>query len=481
MKSTPLLLLLPLCLSACNQQEIARGDTSTTPSGTSRKIETDPKLAAEVRAEMRRCWRDYKRYAWGYDVLLPISRKGHNWYEHSLGISPFDAYSTLVVMGFDDEAKEVERYALSMNWDKDVYVQVFEVNIRILGGLLSMYHYSGNPAILAKARDFADRLLPAFKTPTGIPAQSVNLHTGKTAGDRGQGTGEEVNVAQAATYLFEFGILSYDTSDPKYYQAAKAATLAVYNRRSDIGLIGERINVRTGEWTGRWSHLQAGVDAYYEYMYKSWMLFPDPEIKAAWDLSIAKINKYLADTVDEKVFYTIVDMDSGKVQKRSASLYAAFFPAVQAIAGQVEAAEKNQRTWNWLWNRYGMLPTQYRYDNGELEWAHYELNPEIIESAYYLHQITGKPEYLGMIRTYWADLKKYCRDDVGFHSIEDVRTKKPKDYMPTFFFAETLKYFYIAFGGEEVFDFRAHVFSTEAHTFRKDQFDPAEAKKRLGY
>ncbi len=439
-------------------------------------------LAAEVRAETLRTWNDYKRYAWGHDVLLPISRRGYDWYEETLGISPFDAYSTLKVMGFDEEASEIEDYALAMDWDKDVYVQVFEVNIRILGGLLSMYHYSGDPRILAKTRDFADRLLPAFNTPTGIPTHSVNLRTGRTAGDKGRGSGDIVNVAQAASYLFEFGILSYYTEDPKYYQAAKRATLAVFERRSGIGLVGEHINVRTGEWEGtRWSHLQAGVDAYYEYMYKSWMIFGDPEIKAVWDFSLEKINRYLGEEYDGQYFYTIVDMDTGRVLKRSVSLYDAFFPAMQAISGDVAAAARNQRTWHWLWRKYGLLPTRYRYDTAEPEYLNQELNPEIVESAYYLHQITGRQEYMDMIETYWADIKRCCRHDVGYHSIADVRTMEEKDYMPTFFLAETLKYFYVAFAGRQVFDFDAHVFSTEAHTFRRDDFDKDEAKARLGY
>ena len=482
-------LLIPcLLLTACGQVNplattsaatSLAADGSTARSG----IAEDRKaLAAEVRAESLRTWNDYKKYAWGYDVLLPISRQGYNWYEESLGISPFDAYSTLKVMGFDDEARDVEEYALAMDWNKDVYVQVFEVNIRILGGLLSMYHYSRNPAILAKTRDFADRILPAFDTPTGIPTHSVNLRTGEAAGNKGEGSGEIVNVAQAATYLLEFGILSYYTKDPKYYQAAKKATLAIFERRSDIGLVGEHINVRTGEWEGTlWSHLQAGVDAYYEYMYKSWMIFPDPEIKAVWDYSLEKINKYLGEAYEGQYFYTIVDMDTGDVLKRSVSLYDAFFPAIQAVSGELDAAERNQRTWNWVWKKYGALPTRYSYDTDEAEYPNWELNPEIIESAYYLHHITGKEEYMDMIKSYWADIKRCCRNDVGYHSLEDVRTKEKKDYMPTFFFAETLKYFYIAFAGKDVFDFDEHVFNTEAHTFRRDDFDKNQAEERLGY
>jgi hypothetical protein len=252
-------------------------------------INTENPLALEVKNEMIRSWNDYKKYAWGYDVLLPLSKKGFNWYDESLGISPYDAYSSLKVMGFDEEAKEIEEYALSMDWDKDVYVQVFEVNIRILGGLLAIYEYTRNPLILEKVKDFADRILPAFNSPTGIPYHSVNLRTGETSGNKGEGKGNVINVAQAATYLFEFGVLSYYSDDSKYYQAAKKATKAIFDRKSKIGLPGEQINIETGEWVGtQWHHIQARVDAYYEYMYKSWMIFPDPEIKEIWILALVK-------------------------------------------------------------------------------------------------------------------------------------------------------------------------------------------------
>ena len=438
-------------------------------------------LQAEIKAETLRSWNDYRTYAWGHDVLLPLSKKSFDWYEHSLGISPIDAYSTLKVMGLDKEAKEIEDYALAMDFDKDQYVQVFEVNIRILGGLLSMYHYTQNEAILEKARDFGDRILPAFDSPTGIPFHSVNLRTGKTGGNHGEGKGDVVNVAQAATYLFEFGILSYYTKDPKYYQAAKGATKAVFERKSEIGLPGENINVVTGEWEGtQWHHLQAGVDAYYEYMYKSYMIFPDPEIKEIWDYSLDKINTYLLDEYKGRTFYTIVDMHTGENLKRSVSLYDAFWPAIQAVSGDVEAAEKSEATWDWLWDKYEMLPTRYHYGKDTVEYANFEINPEIIESAYYLHEITGKDKYMDMLQKYWGDIKKHCKGEVAFHSINDVRTKEAKDYLATYFFAETMKYFYIGFSQGD-FVFEDHVFNTEAHTFKKSDFDAEQAPERLGY
>ena len=438
-------------------------------------------LQEEVKEETLRSWNAYRKYAWGHDVLLPLSKSYFDWYEESLGISPIDAYSTLQVMGLEEQAREIEAYALAMDFNKDLFVQTFEVNIRILGGLLSMYHYTKNEAILDKAREFGNRILPAFNTPTGIPSHSVNLRTGELAGNHGEGKGDVINVAQAATYMFEFGILSYYTKDPKYYQTAKKATKAVFERRSEIGLPGELINVDTGEWMGtKWHHLQAGVDSYYEYMYKTYMIFPDPEVKQMWDYSMAKINEYLLDEYEGHHFYTIVDMETGAILKRSVSLYDAFFPAVQAISGDMEAAEKNQHTWDWLWDKFEMLPTRYKYDEDVVEYPNMEINPEIIESAYYLHEITGKQEYLDMIKKYWEDIKEHCKNEVAFNSIADVRTKEKKDYLATYVFAETLKYFYIAFS-QGAFDFDAHVFNTEAHTFKKSDFDPQEAKNRLGY
>ena len=211
------------------------------------------------------------------------------------------------------------------------------------------------------------------------------------------------------------------------------------------------------------------------------MIFPDPEIKEIWDFSINKINEYLLDEFEGRTYYTIVDMHNGTILKRSVSLYDAFFPAIQAISGDIDAAEKNQKSWDWLWDKYGLLPSRYHYGKDTIEYANSELNPEIIESAYYLHQITGKKEYYDMVEKYWRDINDCCKSEVAFHSIEDVRTMKEKDYLATYFYAETLKYFYIAFAGKEVFDFDAHIFNTEAHSFRRDSFDPELAKTRLGY
>ena len=57
-------------------------------------------------------------------------------------------------------------------------ISVFETNIRFVGGFLTLYALTGDPMFKDKAQYVADKLLPAFQTPTGIPMALVNLKNG---------------------------------------------------------------------------------------------------------------------------------------------------------------------------------------------------------------------------------------------------------------------------------------------------------------
>ncbi|MCB0649685.1 MAG: glycoside hydrolase family 47 protein [Saprospiraceae bacterium] len=474
MKKTIFILLCGSLLFSCqNNQKKAPSDIDHRAAIDSTEADA---LAREVVDETLRSWQAYKKYAWGHDALAPLSKSHTDWYEEPLYISPIDAYSTLFLMGLKQQAQEIEQYVVdSLNFDKNIDAKIFEVNIRILGGLLSMYELSGNPKVLEKAVDFADRMLPAFDTQTGIPKYWVNLKTGVARGDT-------VNVAEAGTYTFEMGILSYYTKDPKYYQAGKKATLAIFERRSDIGLIGDVIDVNTGEWVSISSHICAGVDSYYEYLYKSYLMFGDPELKQVWDESIDVVHHYNSEMYENRLWYGRVDMHTGEQISSVVTLYDAFFPALMALSGDMERAKSFQATWYWLWNKYGLEPMVYDYKKDTTNYPAYDLNPEIVESAYYLYHFTDDGTYLQMNKQFWSDIKEHCRTEIAFTSIENVETMEQKDYMPTFFFAETLKYLYLTFSHHQGgFNFNDHLFNTEAHPFRRSTFDHDEAKKRLGF
>ena len=95
-------------------------------------------LANEVRSEFLHAWNGYKKYAWGHDDLKPLSKTHHDWYAQPLLMTPVDALDTMIIMGLKDEADCDPQYIVeNLSFDKDIYVQNFEVTIRLLGGLLS--------------------------------------------------------------------------------------------------------------------------------------------------------------------------------------------------------------------------------------------------------------------------------------------------------------------------------------------------------
>jgi hypothetical protein len=123
----------------------------------------------------------------------------------------------------------------------------------------------------------------------------------------------------------------------------------------------------------------------------------------------------------------------------------------------------------------------YDYKEHKVTYPVYDLNPEIIESAYYMFHFTGDSAYYKMGENYWNDIIKYCRTEIAFTAIENVETMEKRDYMATYFFAETLKYFYLLFGNDGTFNFDDYIFTTEAHPFRRDQFKKEEIGMRLGF
>jgi mannosidase alpha-like ER degradation enhancer 2 len=313
------------------------------------------KLADEVKQEFLHAWNGYKKYAWGHDELLPLSKGYKDWYNESLLLTPMDAFGTMKIMGLNKEAKEDKDLILSkLSFDKDISVQVFEINIRMLGGLLSAYQLDGDKRFLDLAVDLANRLMPAFDSPTGMPYRYVNLKTGATSDSIS-------NPAEIGTLILEWGTLSKITGNNIYYQKAKRALEEVFKRRSAIGLVGTFINVNTGEWTNTDSHISGAIDSYYEYLLKGWLMFGDEDLKYMWDVSIKAINKYLADNTKNGFWYGHADMNTGK---RTATLFGAldaFFPAELILSGDTTRAEKLQANCYKMWMLEGIEPEEIDY------------------------------------------------------------------------------------------------------------------------
>jgi ER degradation enhancer, mannosidase alpha-like 2 len=429
--------------------------------GRSRQEKNAQALGTRVQTEFLHAWSGYQRYAWGHDALRPLSKTAHDWYGQPLLMTPVDALDTLVLMHLDAEAAKARSLIISdLSFDRDIDVKNFEITIRLLGGLLSSYQLTSDKRLLTLAEDLGNRLLPVFNSPTGLPYVYVNLRTGQTRN-------AVTNPAESGTLLLEFGTLSKLTGRPVFYEKAKRALVETFKRRSPLGLVGQSINVETGAWTNTDSHISGGIDSYYEYLWKCWLLFGDKDCRDMWEASIPAVNKYLADETGSGLWYGHADMQTGQRTETTYGALDAFFPALLALSGDLARARRLQASSFKMWNLYGIEPEILDYKAMHVVAGSYHLRPEIVESTYYLYHYTGDPEYRRRGEKMFDDFVKYCRTESGYAALADVTSKQQLDEMESFVLAETFKYFYLLFASPGTLAFDKVIFNTEAHPLRR--------------
>ena len=309
-------------------------------------------MCDKVKVAAQHAWKGYKDYAWGADDLKPLTKTAKTWYKTSMLMTPVDAFDTFTLLGLSTEAKEAKDIILSkLSFNIDNDVQVFEITIRLLAGLITAYELDGDKRFLALAKDLGDRLMPAFNTTTGMPYRYVHLQTGKTRDGIN-------NPAEIGTLMMEFGKLSKITGDKKYYDAAKKGMMEVYKNRSPLDMVGEQIDVNTGKWVSTQSHISGYIDSYFEYMYKSWLLFGDKDFKIAYNTLNAAIKKYMISKTDHGWFMQHVDMNTGIVSATTYGALDAFYAGLCAFSGDVETGKKIQEANYYMWTKFNIEPEE---------------------------------------------------------------------------------------------------------------------------
>lgn len=160
----------------------------------------------------RHAWKGYKAHAWGQDHLRPMSRTGHTWF--GLGLTIIDGMDTMYLMGLHEElaaAREWVANSLQLAQQRDV--NLFETTIRVLGGLLSMHTLTKDQLYLDKALELGRRLLPGFRSASGVPYSDVNLATGVA---HAPAWAPDSSVSEVASLQLEFRTLSRASGDPKF-------------------------------------------------------------------------------------------------------------------------------------------------------------------------------------------------------------------------------------------------------------------------
>ncbi|KAF5384643.1 hypothetical protein D9757_007462 [Collybiopsis confluens] len=94
--------------------------------------------------------------------------------------------------------------------------------------------------------------------------------------------------------------------------------------------------------------------------------------------------------------------------------------------------------------------------------------PEIVESIFIAHRLTGDPRYREWAWNIFSSIEKHARlPSGGYATLMDVDQIPVKwvDKQETFFLSETLKYLYLTFCDSSVLPIRDIVFNTEVGTF----------------
>lgn len=445
-------------------------------------------LKREVKELFYHAYNGYMTYAYPLDELQPLTCRGvDTWGSFSLTL--IDSLDTLIVMGNYSEFNHVvEILSERKNFDSDINVSVFETNIRVVGGLISAHLLSHkattnlepgwpcNGPLLRLAEDAAMRLLPAFNSSTGMPYGTVNLRYGVPVDET-----PVTCTAGVGTFIVEFGMLSRLTKNPIYEQVAMKALMSLWNHRSNIGLVGNHINVETGQWIATDSGIGAAIDSYYEYLVKGSALLSEPKLMDMFWSYVEGINKYMR----KEDWYFWVTMKKGAVSLPVFQNLEAYWPGVLSSVGLNSDGLKSVLNYHQVLKHIGFVPEMYDVQQGQVRANRegYPLRPELIESLMFLYRATADKSLLAIGEDILRAIQHSTKTPCGYATVKDTRDHRLEDRMESFFLAETTKYLYLLFDPDHfihgrsaysgkphrvasrtcLLDTGAYIFNTEAH------------------
>nr|VDC98132.1 unnamed protein product [Brassica oleracea] len=487
-----------------------------------------PKWAARqqsVKEAFDYAWSGYRKFAMGYDELMPISQRGVDGLG-GLGATVVDALDTAMIMGHGNIVSEagswVEAHLLERISQKG-QVNLFETTIRVLGGLLSAYHLSGGDhgpkpdVYLNVAKDLADRLLSAFNSsPTAVPYSDVILRESTAH----PAPGGMSSTAEVASVQLEFNYLSAVSGDPKYSTEAMKVLAHIKTLPKTEGLVPIYISPHSGEFVGENIRLGSRGDSYYEFLIKVWLQQGGKMngnftyLHDMYTEAMKGVRHLLVRKSIPKGLVFVGELPYGSKGEFSPKMdhLVCFLPGTLALGAtkgltKEKALAENLLSFEDLENlklaedlakacfemyevtATGLAPeiayfhTQQEYSEDGLEGGnkssvyakdivikqadrHNLLRPETVESLFVLYRITKDTKYREQGWQIFQAFEKHTKvKSGGYTSLDDVTEVPPhrRDKMETFFLGETLKYLYLLFGDDSVIPLDKFVFNTEAH------------------
>jgi mannosyl-oligosaccharide alpha-1,2-mannosidase len=480
----------------------------------------------EVLRVFKKAWASYKEKAWMKDALKPISG-GYVDQFSGWAATLVDSLDTLWIMGLRDEFYEAVAAIATIDFGKSTSsrVNTFETCIRYLGGLIAAYDLSGHAVLKAKAVEVGDLLYAGFNTKNGMPVDFIDFESAK----QGKGLSVELEVVSASpgTITLEFSRLSQITGDNKYYAAVSNLMDVFYEQQNDTLLPGMwpmMVHMSDKDVTSGYQFTIAGnADSLYEYLPKAHALLGSAD---ASSMKYGIMARTFMDTAIDNLFFrpmtpTNEDIlisgncdvlgDKKRLDPESEHL-ACFIGGLYALGGRLfendkylDTGAKLTRGCIYAYKSFptGIMPERYnmvkcpgedpkdacKWDDNLWLIGHqkrpeykehlpkgfttakdprYILRPEAIESVFILWRITGQKEYRDAAWAMFEAVANATDTDLANAAINNVGVvgSKKADYMESFWLAETLKYFYLAFASPDLISLDEFVLNTEAHPFR---------------
>lgn len=330
-------------------------------------------------------------------------------------------------MGNKDAVNTILDHISKIDYSKtSEEVSLFETTIRYLAGMLSGYDLLTGPAshlisntdqvnnLLSQSKNLANVLKFAFNTPSGVPYNDVNIMTKSNDGSTTNG------LAVTGTLALEWTRLSDLTGDDEYAKLSQKAESYLLNPQPSSGqpfpgLVGSNVYIDNGTFADGTVSWNGGDDSFYEYLIKMYVYDPKrfEKYKDRWVLAAESAIKHLQSHPETRPDLTFLSSYNNGEYDLSSQHLTCFDGGSFLLGGTVLGRQDfidfglqlvngcedtyNQTLTHIGPDSWGWDPTKVPSDQKDfyeragfyITSGAYVLRPEVIESFYYAHRITG--------------------------------------------------------------------------------------------
>lgn len=327
-------------------------------------------------------------------------------------------------------------------------------------------------ALLAQSQDLADTLKFAFNTPSGIPWKTLLLQTQESDGS------DVTSTVAAGSLILEWTRLSNLTGNPEYKNLVEKGIMPLLKPQPSFatgipGIVGNWINVHTGEFADSWGSWGPGGDSFYEYLIKMYAYNQTQYVlnKDRWVMAADSVISDIVDAPHGSNLH-IISRTSGQFKSQESSHLECFAGGNFILASKVlkdkryldfglkiteSCHEMYRRTVTGIgpesitWSAAGMTSKQQAQAQ-EIGFGivdpRYQLRPETMESVYYAYRATGDRKYQEWAWEMFVAIVVHTKVRNGFAPLSNVNKIGGGwkfGRQESYFFAELLKYTYLIF------------------------------------